>query len=256
MMNFPDFSLHGQVALVTGGRRGIGQAIALTFAHAGADVAICDVVTEDGALESTGDEIRKLGRRALATKADTSQEADIKRLVEQVVAQWGTVDILVNNAGINIPGPFLEMTGETWDKVMSVNLKGYFLMAQAVGRVMVSKKRGCIISMSSRFGVRPSAHSAAYSISKAGVAMLTKVIAKELGGYGIRANAIAPGMIKTDFNRRAWENEATMAKFLATTPLGRIGEISDILGAALYLASPASSYLSGHVLLVDGGNDC
>jgi NAD(P)-dependent dehydrogenase (short-subunit alcohol dehydrogenase family) len=255
-MNFPDFSLNGQVALVTGGRRGIGQAIALTFANAGADVAVCDVVTEDGALESTGDEIRKLGRRALTIKADTSREADINHLVEQVVAQWGTIDILVNNAGINMSGPFLEMSGETWDKVMNVNLKGYFLMAKAVGRVMFSKKKGCIINMSSRFAFRPSAHSASYSISKAGVAMLTKVIAKELGGYGIRANAIAPGMIKTDFNRRAWENETNLAKFIASTPLGRIGEVSDIAGAALYLASPASSYVSGHVLLVDGGNDC
>jgi NAD(P)-dependent dehydrogenase (short-subunit alcohol dehydrogenase family) len=255
-MNLPDFSLNDQVALVTGGRRGIGQAIALTFANAGADVAICDVVTEDGALESTGDEIRKLGRHALTIKADTSQEADIKHLVEQVVAKWGTIDILVNNAGINIPGPFLEMTGETWDKVMNVNLKGYFLMAKAVGRVMVSKKKGSIINMASQLAFRVSTNGPVYSVSKAGVAMLTKVIAKELGGYGIRANAIAPGMIKTEINRKARENEANLAKYIATVPLGRAGEVDDVVGAALYLASPASSYVSGHVLLIDGGRAC
>jgi len=255
-MNFPDFSLHGLVALVTGGRRGIGQAIALTFANAGADVAICDVVTEDGALESTGDEIYKLGRRVLTIKADTSQEADVNRLVEQVVAKWGAIDILVNNAGISISGPFLEMTGETWDKVMNVNLKGYFLMAQAVGRVMVSKKKGSIINIASQLAFRVASNSPVYSVSKAGVVMLTKVIAKELGGYGIRANAIAPGMVKTEINRKVRENEANLAKYVATVPLGRPGEVDDVVGAALYLASPASSYVSGHVLLIDGGRAC
>lgn len=255
-MDFPDFTLNGQVALVTGGRRGIGKAIALTLANAGADVAVCDVIAEDGELENTGDEIRNLGRSALTIKADTSQESDINRLVDQVVADFGTIDILVNNAGINIPGPLQEMSAETWDKVMDVNLKGYFLTAKAVGRIMVSKEKGSIINMASQLAFRVWTHGPVYSVSKAGVVMLTKILAKDLGAAGIRANAIAPGMIKTEFNRKTWENEANLTNYLSTVPLGRAGEVSDITGAALYLASSASSYMSGHVMLIDGGRAC
>jgi NAD(P)-dependent dehydrogenase (short-subunit alcohol dehydrogenase family) len=254
-MSNSDFSIKDQVALITGGRRGIGRTIALAFANAGADVAVCDVVTEDGALEKTANEIRRLGRRSLALKADTSRISDVDSMVKQVVADFGTIDILVNNAAIDIPGPFLEITDEAWDRVMSINLKGYFLMARAASRIMVQHKKGNIISMASQYAFRTDPNMGLYSIAKAGVAMLTRVMARELGGYGIRANAIAPGLVKTEFNEIRWGSEAFMSKYIPTVPLGRIGDVSDVVGAALFLASPASSYVSGHVLIIDGGRN-
>jgi NAD(P)-dependent dehydrogenase (short-subunit alcohol dehydrogenase family) len=252
-MNIPDFQLNNQIALITGARRGIGKTIALTFAAAGADVAICDVVTDDGLLEGTAEEIRKLGRRTLTLQADTSKKADIDRMVKQIVEKFGAINILVNNAAIDIPGPFLEIKEESWDKVMSIDLKGYFMVSQAVAKVMVQQKNGVIINIASQYAFRTDLTMGLYSIAKAGVAMLTRVLARELGSYGIRANALAPGLIKTDFNKVRWNSEEFMGKYVPTVPLGRIGDVQDIKGAVLFLASPASAYLSGHALILDGG---
>jgi len=252
-MSLPDFSLAGEVAVVTGGRRGIGKAIALAFAEAGADVAVGDVVVEDGQLEEVAEEIRRLGRRSLAVRVDTTSKADVDNMVQQVTDQLGAIDILVNNAGVNITKPFLDLSEDEWDKVIDVDLKGYFLCAQAVGRLMAERKKGNIINIASQFAFKSVTGVGVYSIAKVGVVMLTRVLARELGSYGIRANAIAPGMVKTEFNRHIWSNSAFLEQLVASIPLGRVAEPDDLVGAALFLASGASRHVTGHTLVVDGG---
>ncbi len=243
----------GQVAIVTGGRRGIGKAIALAFAEAGADVAVCDLVVEDGELQSVAQEIQKLGRRPLALQADTSQKADVDRMVQKVTDQYGGIDILVNNAGIILRSSILDMPEKDWDRLLNVDLKGYFLCAQAVGRKMVERKKGVIINIASQFAFKVAAGMGAYSVAKAGVVMLTRVFAHELGRFGIRTNTVAPAMVRTEFSRQTWSDPQTLKQVEASLPLGRVAETTDLVGAALFLASDASSYITGHTILVDGG---
>ena len=252
-MSVPNLSLAGKVAIVTGGKRGIGKAIALAFAEAGADVAICGRVIKDGELEAVAEEIRRLGRRSLAIKADTSHKADVDRMVHEVIAKFGTIDILVNNAGTVITSPLLDMSESDWDEVINVNLKGCYLCSQAVGKIMVERKKGNIINIASIFAFKAIPTRGAYCVAKAGVVMLTRVLARELGSYGIRANAIAPGMVKTEFSREGWTNPEILKRANAETPLGRIAETNDIVGAALFLASGASDYITGHTIVIDGG---
>ena len=253
-MSLPEFSLKDKVSLVTGGSKGIGRAIALAFAEAGSDVAVCSRGSEMTQLEDVADEIRRLGRRSMAIQADTSRKAEVERMAENVINQFGAVDILVNNAGILIRGPLLEMSEDAWNKIMDVDLKGYFLCAQAVGKKMVGRKKGNIINMSTQFAFKaPTIGMGAYAIAKAGVVMLTRVLAQELGRDGIRANAIAPGLTRTDFSRATWSNPELARQIEASLPLGRIAETSDLIGAALFLASDASAYLTGHAILMEGG---
>jgi len=252
-MSIPDFSLAGKVAIVTGGKRGIGKAIALAFAEAGADVAICGRVLADGQLEAVAEEIRKLGRRSLAIQADTSRKNDVENLIQKVTEQFGAIDILVNNAGIIVRGSLLDMLEEDWDKVINTDLKGYFLCAQAVGKGMVGRRRGSIINITSSHAFKVSPGAVAYGIAKTGVVMLTRGLAQELGSYGIRANAIAPILVKTDMTRAKWGDPEFLKKREARVPLGRVAEASDIVGAALFLASDASNLVSGHTILIDGG---
>ncbi len=252
-MSIPNLSLAGQVAIVTGGRRGIGKAIALAFAEAGADVAVCDLVVEDGELQSVAQEIQKLGRRPLALQADTSQKADVDRMVQKVTDQYGGIDILVNNAGIILRSSILDMPEKDWDRLLNVDLKGYFLCAQAVGRKMVERKKGVIINIASQFAFKVAAGMGAYSVAKAGVVMLTRVFAHELGRFGIRTNTVAPAMVRTEFSRQTWSDPQTLKQVEASLPLGRVAETTDLVGAALFLASDASSYITGHTILVDGG---
>ena len=253
-MSLPEFSLKDKVALVTGASRGIGRAIALAFAEAGSDVAVCSLGTDMTHLEDVADEIRRVGRRSMAIEADTSRKTDVERMADDVMNQLGTVDILVNNAGILIRGPLLEMSEEAWDKIMSVDLKGYFLCAQALGKKMVERNHGNIINISTQFAFKaPTIGMGAYAIAKAGVVMLTRVLAQELGRYGIRANSIAPGLTRTDFSRATWSNPELTRQIEASLPLGRMAETGDLVGAALFLASDASTYLTGHTILMDGG---
>jgi NAD(P)-dependent dehydrogenase (short-subunit alcohol dehydrogenase family) len=252
-MNNFNFSLLGEVAIVTGGKRGIGREIALALAGAGADVAVCTRVVEDGGLEAVVEEIKRLGRRSLGIQADTSRKADVDNMVQKVMDQFGHIDILVNNAGALIKAGFLEMSEDVWDKHMEVNLKGYYLCSQAVAKRMVERKKGCIINIASDLAFKAVPGMSAYCVSKAGIIMLTRALAHELGQYGIRVNAIAPGMIRTELSRPNWSDPDFLKFYETITPLGRVGELSDIAGAALLLASNASSYISGSTILVNGG---
>jgi len=248
------FSLSGKVAIVTGGRRGIGKAIALALAEAGADIAVCDRVIEDGELEAVAGEAQRLGRRSLAVQADITQKADVDSLVERVVAEFGAIDVLVNNAAMNIRAPLLELREDGWDKVIDTDLKGYYLCSQAVGKQMVSRKRGNIINIASTAAIKAAPEMGAYCIAKVGVVMLTKILAVELAQYNIRVNAIAPYMVKTKFSQPLWDDPETLKEIESGIPLGRLAEPSDIVGSVLFLASDASSYITGHTIIVDGGS--
>ena len=252
-MGVAGFSLEGKVAIVTGGRRGIGRAIALAFAEAGADIVVCDRVVEDGELEAVAEEIRRLGRRSLAIQADITRKGDMDNLVQRVVAEFSAVDILVNNAAMNIMTPLLELREDGWDRIINTDLKGYYLCSQAVARRMVEQKRGNIINMASTAAMKAAPEMGAYCIAKAGVVMLTRVLALELAKYNIRVNAIAPSMVKTKFSQPLWSDPKTLKQIEAEIPLGRLAETGDIIGSALFLASDASSYITGHTIIVDGG---
>jgi NAD(P)-dependent dehydrogenase (short-subunit alcohol dehydrogenase family) len=253
-MSLPDFSLTGEAALITGARRGIGKAIALVYAEAGADLAICDKVVEDGLLESTGKQIREMGRKCITIGADVSQKAEIDKMVERTIAQFGKIDILVNNAGIAFRSPVLETSEEDWDRVFNIDLKSYFLCAQAAAKKMVERKKGNIINISTQWAFKTATGGmGTYGIAKAGVVMLTRVLSRELNSYNIRANSIAPGMVKTDFSYNSWRDPENLKRIEASILLGRAAETGDIVGAALFLASPASSYISGQTIIVDGG---
>jgi len=245
-------SLGGQVALVTGGSRGIGKAIALTFADAGADLAISGRKLPD--LEKVAGEITKLGRKCLPVTAHARKVEELKHLVDQVMGTFGHIDILVNNAATNpAMGPLVETDEKIYDHIMETNLKGYFMMSKFAGAIMVKQKRGNIINISSAGGVSPAEGLGPYCISKAGINMLTKALALELGPYNIRVNAIAPRIVKTSFSEALWTNEALMKKELECVPLKRVAAPEEIARTALYLASTASSYMTGHVVVLNGG---
>jgi NAD(P)-dependent dehydrogenase (short-subunit alcohol dehydrogenase family) len=248
----PSFDLSNKVAVVTGGSRGIGRAIALGLASYGADVVVASRKQED--LDAVAGEVRALGRKAAAIATHMRNREDIDRLAQTTLDQFGKIDILVNNAGTNpYFGPLVDIEERTWDQIMTVNLKGYFLLAQSVAKGMIERKSGNIINVASVGGRRASPGLGAYSISKAGVIMLTQVLAQELGPHGIRVNAIAPGIIQTKFAQALWENEAILQRTLSTTPLGRIGRAEEMAGVCVWLASDASSYVTGQTIVLDGG---
>jgi dehydrogenase/reductase SDR family protein 4 len=251
-MTEPSFDLNGKVAIVTGGSRGIGRAIALGLAAYGADIVVASRKQED--LDIVAGEVRALGRKAAAIATHMRNREDIERLVQATLAEFGKIDILVNNAGTNpYFGPFMDMEERTWDQIMTVNLKGYFLLAQAVAKGMMERKSGNIINVASTGGRRASPGLGAYSISKAGVIMLTQVLAQELAPHGIRVNAIAPGIIQTRFAEALWSNEAILSRTVEQTPLGRIGQSEEMAGVCVWLASDASSYVTGQTIVLDGG---
>lgn len=251
-MNFPDLSLKGKVALVSGARRGICKTLALAFAQAGADVAVCDVV-DNGELTGTAEEIKKLGRRSLAIKADICKKAEVDSMVEKTARELGSVDILLNGAAVTKWGLLADLDEKDWDSILNVDLKGYFLCSQAAAKVMMRQKRGNIISIASTGAFKARWERGAYCIAKAGVVMMTKVFALELGSHNIRVNAIGPGVTKTEFTRPLWEDAGLLKQEEAKVPLGRLADTDDMVGAVLFLASDASSYVTGHTLLVDGG---
>jgi NAD(P)-dependent dehydrogenase (short-subunit alcohol dehydrogenase family) len=249
-----DCTLKNKVALVTGGRRGIGRAVALAFARRGADVAVSDAVVDDGMLEETAEEIRAFGSRSLSLRADVSLRSDVENMTQLALQEFGKIDILANCAGVWIPGETLiECSDENWDKVMDTNLKGTYLCCQAVGRSMIVRREGCILNMSSQVGLTPGIAVGAYSISKAGIIMLTRQLALELAPFNIRVNALAPGIVKTDFNAAFWKEPEAERRSSAMVPLGRLAVPEDIAEAALFLASAGSGYVTGEVLRINGG---
>ena len=252
-MGVPFFPLTGKVAIVTGGKRGIGKAVALALAEAGADIVICGRVIEDGELKTVAGEVKRLGRRSLAVQADITSQADVDSLVQRVMDEFGVIDILVNNAATNIRAPLLELGEDGWDRVIDTDLKGYYLCSQAVGKQMVSQKRGNIINIASTAAIKAAPEMGAYCIAKAGVVMLTKVLAVELAQYNIRVNAIAPYIVKTEFSQPLWSEPEALKQIESEIPLGRLAETGDITGSVLFLASDTSSYITGHTIIVDGG---
>ena len=250
------FSLEGRTAIVTGGSRGIGKALAEGLAAHGADVAIVVKSTVDRA-ESVASEIRAAGRKALVIKADVSSEADTNRVAEEVAAAWGRIDILVNNAGIVLPANAEDCSLDAWRSTMAVNLDGVFLMSRAVGRKMIAQKSGSIISvgsMSGRIVNWPFRH-AAYNVSKAGVHMLTKCLATEWAEHNIRVNAIAPGYVLTELTEEVLREHPDVVnnQWAKGAVQNRIGSVEELVGATVYLASDAASFTTGEIVTIDGG---
>lgn len=241
-------ALKGKVAIVTGSRMGIGRAIAIAFAQAGADVIINDLVIDDGKLETVAKEIRQYGSRCLCVQADVTDRVSIDDAVNKAIAEFGTIDILVNNVGALVRKPLTEHTESEWDKVMNANLKSAFICTQAVVPSMLASQKGSIINMSSVCAVRASVARGAYNVAKAGLSMMTKTFAFELAGSNVRVNAIAPGGVKTSMNKDHRNDPAILLR-----PMKRMAEPEEITGAAVYLASDASNFVTGHVLFVDGG---
>ncbi len=252
-------SLVGQVALVTGANSGIGRAVAIGLARAGADVVLNYVLQPDDA-NAVVREIEALGRRAIAIHADVSSEADVEAMFAKAIEVFGTLDIVVCNAGLQRDAAFDQMTIEQWNTVIGVNLTGQFLCARSAVREFrrrglrdVSAALGKIICMSSVHQQIPWAGHANYAASKGGIMMLMETMAQELGPYRIRVNSIAPGATRTPINTAAWTTPDAYEKLMTLVPYGRIGEPSDIAQAAVWLASDASDYVTGTTLFVDGG---
>jgi dehydrogenase/reductase SDR family protein 4 len=246
-----NISLKGKVALITGASRGIGRAIALEMAGAGADIVL--VSRKQADLEKVAAEIRAAGRRALPLAAHMGRMEDIGNMVNKAKQEFGRIDILVNNAATNpTMDPAIDVSERAWDSIMNLNVKGLFFLSQAAARIMREHGGGCIINISSAAGVTPDILPV-YSVSKASVIMVTKVIAKEWAQYGIRVNTISPGETKTQFSEALWGNPEICKHILEMTPLKRIAEPEEMAGAAVFLASDKASFITGQNLIVDGG---
>ncbi|MHB8772764.1 MAG: SDR family NAD(P)-dependent oxidoreductase [Syntrophales bacterium] len=248
-------TLGGKVALITGASRGIGRAIALAFAEAGADVVVSSRNRRPPELDETAEQVRAMGRKALAVPAHVGKKGDVAVLVQKTLAAFGRIDILVNNAGGNpVLSTLAELDEEAFDKVLEVNLKSAFLVSKAVAAVMIGQGGGRIINVSSVSGLRArNDRTGAYCISKAALNMLTQVMARELAGHNILVNAIAPGSIRTEFSRVNWSDPERYARRVQDIELKRFGEPAEVAGIALFLASRAGSFVTGEIIRVDGG---
>jgi 2-deoxy-D-gluconate 3-dehydrogenase len=249
-MILDQFKLDGKVAVVTGSSQGLGQAIALGLAEAGADIALVDIREMD----HTRTRIGKLGRKCAAITADLGRKESAERIVGTTVKELGGIDILFNNAGIIRRSPFTEFTEKDWDDVMNVNIRGLFFLSQAVARVMIEQGRGGkIVNTASMLSFQGGILVPSYTASKSGVMGLTRLMACELAGHNIQTNAIAPGYMATDNTKPLREDPARNKAILNRIPAGRWGEPEDLQGVAVFLASSASDYLNGYTIAVDGG---
>ena len=246
--------LKDKVAIVTGARRGMGKSHALTLAKAGAKVVVADISKED--CEIVVEEIKKNGGEALAVKCDVTKKEDIDNMVKVAVGKWGKVDILVNNAGICQFKPFLELTEEEWDRTININLRGYFLCAQACAKEMAKQKAGVIVNIASvamgqvGVGFPTLAH---YCASKGGIVGMTEALALELAPFNIRVNAISPGAIDTPMVEALKTDPKIMEATLARIPLRRMGKPEEVSNLVLFLTSDKSSYITGSTVVIDGG---
>jgi dehydrogenase/reductase SDR family protein 4 len=248
----PDFRLEDRVAVITGASRGIGRAIALGLARAGAHVALAARKQPD--LDAVAHEIAALGRRALPVAAHLARRPDVDRLFDTTMKEFGRLDILVNNAATNpVFGPVLDIDEEAWDKIMALNVKGYLFAAQRAAKPMAAAGKGAIVNVSSTGGVRASSGLGAYSVSKAAIIMLTRVLARELAPSGVRVNAIAPALVETRFSEVLWKTPEILERYLTSTPMGRTAQPEEMAGAVVYLCSDAASYVTGQTLILDGG---
>lgn len=242
--------LSGRSALVTGAGRGIGRAMALGLAQAGADLVVAARTRSE--LEDLAKEVEQIGRRALVCVTDITQSDQVDHMVQHALNKYAGIDILVNNVGIAIPQPAEEVTEAAWDQVVDTNLKSTFFVSQAVGKTMIARRRGVIINIVSELAFVALPEYSCYSATKAGIVMLTQSLALEWAPYGIRVNAIAPAAIETEGNTVLAEEEGRR-RALASLPVGRCGTVDDLVGAVVYLASDAASYVLGTTLMVDGG---
>jgi NAD(P)-dependent dehydrogenase (short-subunit alcohol dehydrogenase family) len=246
-----DFSLKNRVVVITGASRGIGEATAKGLAQAGADLAIASRKLPD--LEKVAEEIKKTGRKCLPVAAHVGKIEEINNLVKKVLEEFGKIDVLVNNAATNpTMAPAIDIDERAWDSIMNLNLRGLFFLSQAVAKVMREKGGGKIINVASVAGITPDILPI-YSISKAGVIMATKVMAQQWAPYNIRVNAIAPGLTKTRFSEALWKNDQILQMAMSRTPMARPADPEEMVGAIIYLASDASSYVTGQVIAIDGG---
>ena len=273
-MGLSKFSLEGKKALVVGARRNMGKAFALGLAEAGADVAITDINIESGQLLKVSKEIEAMDRKSLALKADISSEEEVKKLVRTVVEEFGTIDILMNVAVMYHPKSVVDLDEDSWEKLTNVNLKGYWLMIQEVSPIMIKQNSGSIINLTSRGGLKAHADKAMgnYAIIKSGIAMMTRQYCRYLGPHNIRVNAIAPSLVEWEEfpgteNRKKKKKTVKREKKEVTEPekfeawltgpenlpLGRVATFDEMANAAVFLASDASSYITGTILNVDGG---
>ncbi|WP_313393350.1 2-dehydro-3-deoxy-D-gluconate 5-dehydrogenase KduD [Sphingobium yanoikuyae] len=243
------FDLGGKVAIVTGANTGIGQAIALSLAAAGADIAAVGRTPA----EETVEKVRALGRKAEIVSADLSSIEPVQRVVDETIEKLGGLDILINNAGIIRRADSVDFTEEDWDAVIDTNLKSTFFLAQAAGRHMLAQGSGKIVNIASLLSFQGGIRVPSYTASKSGVAGLTKLLANEWAAKGVNVNAIAPGYIATNNTAALQADETRNRQIQERIPAGRWGDPSDIGGAAVFLASPAANYIHGHVLAVDGG---
>ena len=246
-MGMSSFSLTDRVAIVTGGGTGIGRSIALEFAEFGADVVVSSRKLEN--LKKVADEVKALGRQSLAIVADVTKKTDVDHLVQRTMEKFGRIDILVNNAGVGTKVPIIDVAEDEWDLIIDTNLKSSYYCCQAVGKQMIEQKMGNIINITSGDGKRVSGGlGTSYNVAKAGVIMLTQCLAWDLGKHNIRINSIAPGFTKTQMAQPLLSDPELLKMIESRRPLGRIGEPGEIASAALFLASDASSYITGRRL--------
>ena len=273
-MTLSNFSLEGKKALVVGARRNMGKAFALGLAEAGADVAVTDINTESGQLENVSKEIEAMGRNSIALKADISSEGEVKELVKTVAQEFGTIDVLMNVAVMYHAKSVVDLDEESWEKLTNVNLKGYWLTIQEVSKIMIKQNSGSIINLTSRGGLKAHADKAMgnYAILKSGIAMMTRQYCRYLGPHNIRVNAIAPSLVEWEefpgtenrkknkkTEKREKKEVTEQEKFESWStgpeniPLGRVATFDEMANAAVFLASDASTYITGTILNVDGG---
>jgi len=245
------FDLTGQVALVTGASRGFGRSIAGALAGAGADLVLTSRTLKD--VEAVAAELASTGRKILPLQADVTQVEDVEEAVRRAVATLGRIDVLINNAGINIRKPALELTETDWDQTLDTNVKGCFRVAKAVGRHMVARQKGCIVNIASMLASVTLPERAAYASSKGGLVQMTRTLAVEWAPYNVRVNAICPGPFLTDLNKVILDDPEKVKFFMDRMPMKRFGKPEELHGAAIFLASEASSFITGTTIYIDGG---
>jgi 2-deoxy-D-gluconate 3-dehydrogenase len=250
-MPTPESPLQGRRALVTGASRGIGRSVALALAEAGADLALVARSLPD--LEMTAKEVRALGRTAVVATMDVTDADAVQRATDEAVAELGGLDVLVNNSGVMTAARLLDTRVEEWDRVMTTNLRGTFLVTKAAGRYLVEQRSGKVINVASHFGLMAQSGFSAYCASKAGLIQFTKVLALEWARDNVQVNAIAPGYTATDLNSALRSDEAHTAKVVSRIPARRMADADEIGPLAVLLASPASDFMTGSVLVIDGG---